>query len=85
MAICGSTCAITNSAFSTVQGHKFTIDLGSNEIDIRAFGSGEYGNFIACAKNGTIVVESYLRPPVDAGDTLTVAASVGTEGFSIPA
>ena len=83
MAICGSECTI-NSGLSAVEGHRFVIELGSNEIDIRTFGDGDYGSFIACALNGTLVVDSYLRPVVDVGDSLTVKAVVGTETISLP-
>jgi hypothetical protein len=71
-AICGSDCTITSTDFAdaTVLGHSFTVDLSSNETDVRAFGSGEYGDWLACGKAGTITVNSYALPAgVAVGDT----------------
>jgi hypothetical protein len=84
MAICGSTCSLSAGGVLVVEGHKFTIDLGSNEIDIRAFGSGQYGDFVACAKTGTLAFDSYIRPDLDVGSIVTIGASIGTESFTIP-
>jgi len=42
------------------------------------FGSGEYGDWLACAKNGTITINSYLNPGVVSGDTCDVVAVIGT-------
>ena len=73
---CGSTCTI--SVDSVTSGpHKFSINSESTEIDVRTFGSGEYGDFIACAKTGTIVVNSYCSLSIVAGDTdIPIVANV---------
>lgn len=83
MAICGDACTLTGTEFASVEGHRYVIELASNEIDTRIFGDGDYGSFIACAKNGTVTIDSYLRPVVDIGDAVTVGMVVGTETFSI--
>ena len=86
-ACCGSSCSITTSEFAdaTALGHSFTIDITSNEIDVRAFGSGTYGDWIACAASGTIAFNSYVRPDVDINDAVTFAGNVCSESISFPA
>ena len=84
MSICGDTCTIASSALGSFEGHRFVIELGSNEIDTRIFGDQDYGSFIACALNGSVNVDSYKRPDVEIGDSLTATVSVGTEEFKIP-
>lgn len=82
MAYCGSTSVLTGD-FGSVEGFNFSMDLGSNEIDVRAFGSGEWGDTIACGLNGTIVLDSYLRPDVDIGDKVSWAADICTEKWAV--
>ena len=83
---CGDTCSITTTEFAdaTALGHSFTIDLTSNEIDVRSFGSGTYGDWLACSAAGTITFNSYVRPDVDIDDALTFAGNVCTETISFP-
>lgn len=82
-AICGDTCDMAIDG-ANVSGHQFTIELGSNEIDVRSFvDSGDYGSWIACNKNGTVAVSSYERPDVDPGDTVVFTANVGSEAYSM--
>ena len=84
MAFCGDTCTVTGTEFANVEAHSFTIDLGSNEVDVRSFDSAnEYGNYIACNKNGTVSVNTYLRPNMDVGDSVTFLASVNSESWSV--
>jgi hypothetical protein len=88
-AICGSDCTITSGDFedSATLGHSFTVDLSSTETDVRAFGSGEYGDSLACGKAGTITVNSYALPAsVEVGDADVVfAANVGSTTISCTA
>jgi hypothetical protein len=81
---CGDDATVTNSEFSDVSPYSFTISLSSNEIDVRAFGDGEYGNWIACAKAGTVSLQSYCRPELVPGDSLTFTGTICDEDFSIP-
>jgi len=46
MAICGKDCSITIDG-ATVEGHSYTIDTNSEETDVRAFSSGDYGSWLA--------------------------------------
>ena len=88
MAFCGSTCSITaptEMIDATVEGHTFTINFSSNEIDVRSFGSGAYGDWIACNQQGTISVNSYERPALDINESVTFTANVGSEVVSGPA
>jgi len=78
MAICGKDCSITVDGSGSFEGHSFTIDTNSDETDVRAFGSGDYGEWLACAKNGTITINSYLNPGVTSGDTADIVAVIGT-------
>ena len=85
-ACCGDQCSITTTEFAdaTALGHSFTIDLTSNEIDVRAFGSGTYGDWLACSASGTISFNSYVRPQVDVNDVVTFAGNVCSEAISFP-
>ena len=86
MAICcGSECTITGAPFAdaTIKGHSFSINLTSNEIDIRNFDSGDYGEYIACNLAGSVSISSYIRPDVTVGDDVTFAATVCGETFSV--
>lgn len=78
MAICGDSCTIRIDDSTAFEGHRFTITANAPEIDIRHFGSGDYGDFIACFKDGTIDVETYLPiTTLEAGDTANIVATVG--------
>ncbi len=76
MAICGKDCSITVDSV-TVEGHQYTITTNAEEIDVTAFESGDYGDWLACAKNGTIQIRSYANPGVVAGDTADIVAVIG--------
>ena len=79
MAICGDTCTIAAGG-AVSDGHRFSIVTNAPEIDVRAFGSGDYGDWLACAKDGTITINSYMSVnSIEAGDTgITVTAVIGT-------
>jgi hypothetical protein len=84
MSICGSSCSITG-ALSNVDAHAYTIDLSSQEFDVRVLGdSNEYGTWVSCVKQGTITVNSYARPDYDPGDSVIFASNCGSEAISIP-
>lgn len=84
MAWCGDSCTLSGSAFGSVKAHRYVLELASNEIDTRIFGDAAYGSFIACAKNGSLTIDSYKRPDVDVGDTLSVLLSVGDAKITVP-
>ena len=74
-AICGEACSIKVGS-DVFLGHKFSIPINANQIDVRAFGSGTWGAWLACAWNGEIVISTYSplsEVPVDA------TPSVGTQ------
>ena len=77
MAICGKDCSITIDGAGTFEGHSYTIDTGSDETDVRVFGSGDYGAWLACAKNGTITINTYLDPGIYASDVADLVAVIG--------
>jgi hypothetical protein len=83
MACCGSTCSIDNAEFSSSEGTSFTISLSANEIDIRSFGTGTFGDYLACNEQGTISITSYIRPVVDINDSITFTGTICSESISV--
>ena len=79
MAICGDTCSIMVVSSNVASGHRFSIVTNAPEIDVRAFGSGDYGDWLACAKDGTVTVNCYEPiSSLEAGDSgLAVICNVG--------
>ena len=57
-AVCGSSATIdVNGALS--DAHNWTLAWNGTETDVRTFGSSEWGDFITCANDGTLVVNTY--------------------------
>lgn len=84
LAVCGDTVAITGD-FAGIGAHTITIDVTSNEQDVRAFGdTGGFGSWLACSKAGAITIQSYAAYAGDVGDTGTLAASIGGVDVSFP-
>lgn len=77
MAICGKDCSITIDG-AKKEGHSFTIDTTSEETDVRAFGDGDYGSWLNCAKAGTVTINTYANPGVTAGDEADLVATIGS-------
>jgi Zn-finger protein len=84
MALCGDTCAVSVSSGNVASGHRFSIVSNAPEIDVRAFGSGDYGDFLACAKDGTVTVNCYMPiASLEAGDiNVAVIAYIGATTLS---
>jgi hypothetical protein len=60
MSICGSSCSISVDGNVAADAHSFVINWSTAEQDVRAFGStGQFGEWLACASNGTLSIESY--------------------------
>ena len=78
MAICGDTCTIDVDG-AVNDGHRFSLVCNAPEIDVRAFGSGDYGDWLACAKDGTVTVNTYMPiASLEAGDAgVSVTAVIG--------
>ena len=75
-ACCGSTCSISVNGV-TSGPHRFNIKSASTEFNVRTFSSGSYGDFISCAKTGTIAVNSYCSLGIVSGDTdIAVVANI---------
>jgi len=78
MAICGTDCSIEVAGDSNAEGHQFSIATSSQEFDTRAFGDGDYGSYVACAKNGTITVRTYEKIANCApGDLANINCNIG--------
>lgn len=69
-AICGKACSLT-VASGTFSGHQFDLQLTSNEIDVTGFGSGTYGDWIACLAHGMLTMSFYERPTPTINDVVT--------------
>jgi hypothetical protein len=82
MAICGRSCSITGASIAAAEGHAFTLTSNAPEIDVSSFGSGSYGDWLACFKDGEVSVSTYLDPGVDAGDVATVVMNVGNTSYT---
>jgi hypothetical protein len=79
-AICGDSCSILVGIDDTFLGHKFTINTSSPDNDVRTFGSGTYGDWLNCIKEGTISLNCYNRiSGVTNGDVATVTCNVNSE------
>lgn len=75
-AICGKSCSIVFGSDAYL-AHQFTLSLSGNEIDVTAFGSGEYGDYLSCNPAGTVSAELYEAPGLSIGDTVTVVMTWG--------
>lgn len=83
MAICGSACSITVAGGQTFEGHKFEIEARGTEFDVRRFGSGAYGDWLACAKEGNVTINTYLPVPNQTpNSTAAIVCSIGTTSLS---
>lgn len=87
MAWCGDTITLTSDAteLDAIECHNLTYSLSANEIDVRSYeDSGAFGEFIACNKQGTVTVNSYLRPDVNINDEITLtAANANSESYAL--
>jgi len=72
--VCGTSASITGS--STSEAHSFSISWSVNENDVRVFGSGSFGDWLGCASNATLTVNSYDQPD-DPGTLLTFSCVLG--------
>lgn len=75
-AICGKSCSVTIGS-QAYDAHQFSIARQANEIDVTGFGSGDYGDWLACSVNGTITVQCYDLPVLAPGDAVTVVTTFG--------
>jgi len=60
-AYCGrtATLSLTGGTSVTLAVFNVNLTLGGNEIDVSAFGSGEFGDTIVCNKSGDLSIDSY--------------------------
>lgn len=85
MAICGTSCSISlNGGAAEADAHAFTLNWASNEQDVRTFGSDDFGDWLACAENGTLEIRTYdyIGATVDPGTTATYSANCSSATFS---
>jgi len=81
LSICGSTCSISVDGVSNFEGHRYTLTGNAPDIDVRRFGSGQWGEFKTCIKEATIDLESYLWiDSLEPGDECSIKLDVGPSG-----
>jgi len=80
--ICGDNCTITVGGGSAFEGHRFTITGNSPSNDVRVFGSGDYGAWLSCIKDGQITIDTYLDPAVSPGGTGTIVMVISTTTYT---
>lgn len=77
-AVCGDKASISVDDSDQTEAHKFTITANAPEIDVRTFGSGDYGEWLSCIKDGNIVMNTYVDVDgLAAGNTADIVCNVG--------
>ena len=74
-ACCGTNASIEVDS-SNYTCHSFVINTEASEQDVRAFGDGNYGSWIACARSGTIDLKCYDAAAIVPGDIANINANV---------
>jgi hypothetical protein len=75
-AICGTSASITVGSLLN-DAHGFTLNWATNEQDVRVFGSGTFGDWLACTSNGTLTINTYEPIAYDPGDAVTFSLVLG--------
>lgn len=84
-AICGDSCSIVIGGSSTFEAHRFTLTANAPDIDVRSFGSGDWGEYLSCFKDATIDAECYVPiNSLEPGDAASITMTVGTHTLSAP-
>jgi hypothetical protein len=80
---CGKDCDITG--LNNVTAHSFSLTLEGQEIDVTAFGDGDFGTSAVCRSQGTVSINSYVYPSQDdIGDEITLSVDIGDTTLSVP-
>ncbi len=79
-AVCGRTCNVVVGS-ETLVFHNAQLQLDGNEIDITSFGSGPFGDWLACGASATLTAGSYENI-VGTLTTGTAVSVVFTLGYS---
>ena len=82
MACCADSIVISGD-FGSIEAFDLQINQTSSAAPVRYFGGPEYGPYLACSKDGTATVQSYVRPSVDIDDTVTLTANVCSSTISV--
>jgi len=80
-ACCGTNASIEVDS-SNYTCHSFVINTEAVEQDCRAFGSGNYGSWIACARSGTIDLKTYDHANLIPGDICNIVANICNTNLS---
>ncbi len=97
-AICGKAVTFTVGG-SAYDGHQFSLEESSNEIDVTHFGDGTYGSTLACSASARLTASFYDVPSASIGDsvafsitlpysstiTMTGNGTVSAKGLSVDA
>lgn len=79
MAICGKDCSVSVSDGTAFEGHRWTLTANAPEIDVRTFASGDYGSWLACIKDGSVEIGTYLPiSGMEPSDNSNIVLTVGS-------
>jgi hypothetical protein len=72
MAVCGRLASVKIGGVTIDDAHTVNLNDAAPEIDVRTFGSGEWGDFLACNRTGSLTLNTYdYIAGIDPGDTTT--------------
>ncbi len=80
--LCGRKCSFTAGG-SAYDSHNVELSMQGEPVDVTAFGSGPYGDFVVCRINGTCTANFYdnILNIITPGDELSL---VLTLGYDVP-
>jgi len=72
MATCGRLASVQIGGSDIDDAHTVSLTDNAPAIDVRSFGSGEWGDTIACARDGSLTLSTYAYiAGIDPGDETT--------------
>jgi hypothetical protein len=72
MAVCGRLTTVQIGGVTIDDAHTVNWTDAAPAIDVSAFGSGAWGDYLACRREGTLTLNTYAYiTGLDAGDTTT--------------
>jgi hypothetical protein len=76
MAVCGRLASVTIGGSTIDDAHMVNLTDSAPELDVRVFGSGEWGDFLACNRTGSLTLNTYnYIAGIDPGDTTTFSVA----------
>jgi len=76
MAVCGRLATVSIGGVEIEDAHTVNLTDNAPTIDVRTFGSGVWGDWLACARDGTLTLNTYnYIAGIDPGDTTTFSVA----------